>query len=558
MISWIQRTFQQHFKWLFLILLAVVIVSFVFITNASSGLGSGGQPKIPDRPYFGINLSKVEDSRPLIEDAQLSLFLQRPANQPEPSPSEVEQYALQRHLALYLADQLGLTAPAPDSPEVAAHIQTLGHFTGPDGRFDPKAYSAFIDSLKINPRLTEGDIARVILDDIRAQAYQKLLAGPGYVLASDLAEQLGRRDTRWTLALATLDGATFNPGIEVSDTALQTWFESNSRRYEISARVSVASVRIPAAKFAASVNFTDDEIRAAYDANPAKYPVTAPLAADASADLKFASVRAAVEAGLKQEAATKSALSAIDDLAVHLLEKRIAPDKLADYLATQNLTAEELGPIASDSIPASLGGLAASTKILPEIVRLAADRPYSNPVATPEGAALLVWRDTIPARVPALAEVRDRAASDYRDAEKRRLFNEAGRQLRATVAAALTTGQPFASALTTAATAAGIKSEIKTPDSFTLAQPPSDFDYSAYQALATLEQGKVSELIPTSDSSALLVHAVKKEIPAFDPAAPEVAQIKTQMAGALSSRNAQGLLGESIETELAKSAPATE
>ncbi len=194
MISWIQRTFQQHFKWLFLLLLGVVIVSFVFITNASSGLGSGGQPKIPDRPFFGINLSKVEDSRPLIQDAQLSLFLQRSPNQPEPSPSEVEQYALQRHLALHLADQLGLATPAPDSPEVAAHIQTLGHFTGANGSFDPKAYSAFIDSLKVNPRLTEGDIARVILDDIRAQAYQKLLAGPGYVLASDLAEQLGRRD----------------------------------------------------------------------------------------------------------------------------------------------------------------------------------------------------------------------------------------------------------------------------------------------------------------------------------------------------------------------------
>lgn len=558
MISWIQRTFQQHFKWLFLILLAVVIVSFVFITNASSGLGSGGQPKIPDRPYFGLNLSKVEDSRPLIQDAQLSLFLQRPANQPEPSPSEVEQYALQRHLALHLADELGLASPTPDSPEVAAHIQTLGHFADPTGKFDPKAYAAFIDSLKINPRLTEGDIARVILDDIRALAYQKLLSGPGYVLASDLAEQLGRRDTRWTLALATLDATSFAPSIEVSDTALQTWFDSNARRYEISARVSVAAVRIPAAKFAGSVNFTDAEIRAAYDANPSKYTAATPLAADASADVKFASVRTAVESDLKKQAGTKAALSAIDDLAVQLLEKRIAPDKLADYLATQNLSAEELGPISSDSIPASLGGLSSASQILAETVRLAADRPYSNPVQTPDGAALLVWRETIPARVPALAEVKDAATAAYRDAEKRRLFNEAGRKLRETVATALSAGQEFAPAITAAATAAGIKVEIKTPDAFSLAQPPADFDYSAYQALASLEQGKVSELIPTRDSSALLVHAIKKEVPAFDPAAPEVAQIKTQMAGALASRNAQGLMGELIEAELAKSAPATE
>ena len=60
MISWIQRTFQQHFKWLFLALLILVIVSFVFITNASSGFGHVAK-QTPARPYFGINLAAAED-----------------------------------------------------------------------------------------------------------------------------------------------------------------------------------------------------------------------------------------------------------------------------------------------------------------------------------------------------------------------------------------------------------------------------------------------------------------------------------------------------------------
>lgn len=558
MISWIQRTFQQHFKWLFLALLAVVIVSFVFITNASSGLGRGGQPKIPDRPFFGINLSKVEDTRPMIEDAQLSLFLQRPADQAELSPGEVEQYALQRHLALHLADKLGLATPAPDSPEVAAHIQTLGHFTDRQGRFDPKAYSAFIDSLKINPRLTEGDVARVILDDIRAQAYQKLLSGPGYVLPSDIAEQLARRDTSWTLELATLDGASFAPGIDVSDTALQTWFDANARRYEISPRVSVAAIQIPASRFAAALAFTDAEVRAAFDANPSKYPASAPVAADAPADIVFNAVRSTVEADLRTQRASKAALVAASDLAVQLLEKRIAPDNLTDFLATQNLTAEELGPIGADSIPASLGGASSSAQIAPEVVRLASDRPYSNPIATPAGAALLVWRESIPARIPTLDQVKTPATADYREAEKRRLFSEAGRELRASVASAVASGQTFQAAVTAAAAKAGLKVEHKSTAAFTLANPPADFDYSAYQALASLEQGKVSDLIPSRDTAALLVYAAKKEVPPFNPDAPEVAQIKGQMANALASRNAQGLLGELIENELAKSAPVTE
>jgi len=566
MISWIQRTFQHHFKWLFLALLVVVIISFVFITNASSGLGSGGQPKIPDRPYYGLNLSKQEDQRTLIEDAQLSLFLRQPAFQ-QPSEAEIQEYALERHAALHFADQINLPAPAPDSPEFAAYIQTLGRFSGPDGKFDPKAYSAFIDSLKTNPRLTEGDVARVLLDDVRAQAYQNLLGGPGYVLASDLAEQVARRDTRWSLALAELDGKTFAPRIDTSDTALSAWFENNARRYEIGPRVSVAAVTVPSARFADSVTLAESEVRAAYDANPARYPAPAGAKAEAAidpatgkpkdADAAFALVRSQVEADLRKQRADKAALALADDLAVKLLEQRVAPEKLAAFLAPQNLSLRELGPVGEDAVPAALGG-AASTQVAAEALRLTADRPYSNPLPVPEGASILVWRENIASRVPALAEVREKALADYQAAEKRRLFNEAGRKLRETVAADLAAGKAFADSVNAAAQAAGLKVEIKTPAPFSLTQPPQDLNYSAFQALATLNQGQVSDFIPSGENTALLVHALKKEAPAFDPASPAVAEVKRQMAPVLAERNARSILSALAQAELAKSAPATE
>ena len=42
MISWIQRTFQQHFKAVFLVLLVLTIISFVFTIGAGAGIGRGG------------------------------------------------------------------------------------------------------------------------------------------------------------------------------------------------------------------------------------------------------------------------------------------------------------------------------------------------------------------------------------------------------------------------------------------------------------------------------------------------------------------------------------
>lgn len=562
MISWIQRTFQQHFKWLFLILLVLVIISFVFITNASSGLGHGQGQKIPDRPFFGLNLSQIEDQRALIQDAQLSLYLRQSPFRPDPEPSEVEQYALQRHASLHLADQLRLPAPTPDDPAVAAYIQTLARFSGPDGKFDPKAYSAFIDSLKTNPRLTESDIARVVMDDVRAEAYRTLLAGPGYVLPSDLSEQLARRDTSWTLAIATIDGQTFAPKIEAGEAALAAWFETNSRRYEIAPRVAVSGVKIPASRFADGIAPTDAEIRAAYDADPSRHPAPADAKTEAgkeqNADAAFALVRSRVEADLRKQRAEKAALAAADDLTVKLLEQRVPPDKLPAYLASQNLALEDIGLVGQGAIPAALGGAAAAQQILPEVLRLGADRPYSNSLPTPEGAVVLVWRESIPARVPALAEVKDKALADYQTEEKRRLFNEAGRKLRETVLAAVTAGKPFAEAVSSAATAAGLKAEIKTPAPFTLAKPVPELDYTAFQALSTLNQGGLSDLLPSRENSAILVHALKKETPAFDPASPAAAEIKGQLGPILAERNAQGMLSAQIEAELAKSAPVTE
>ena len=566
MISWIQRNFQQHFKWLFLAVLIVVIVSFVGVTNASRGLSRGDERHIPPKPFFGLDLSKADDQRRLGSDAQLSIYL-RFKPQREVPESQASQYALSRHAALHLADQIGL--PEPGEKELIAHIQTLAAFAGPDGKFDPKRYTEFSDSLKTNPRLNEADASRVIAEDARIAAYEKLLGGPGYVLPSDVSEILAKRDTTWTLAVASIDASAFAPAIETSDATLQTWFDSNVRRYEIPARVSVASLGLPSSKFAGTIALTEAEIRAAYDANPSRYP-TPPAAKDAkpdpitgkdtNADAAFLAARPLVEAELRKQRADQAALAAASDLAVQLLEQNVKPADLSAFVAQHpELTLTEVGPVGTGSIPPALGGNSASAKIAPEVQRLAADRPYSNPVPTPAGAAILVWRENIAARTPTLAEVHDTVLADYKAAEKHRLFNEAGRKLQTDVAAAVAAGKPFADAVTAAATAAGLKATVKTPAPFTLSgQFPQDMDYSALQALQTLAKGKVSNFLPSGDTAGTLVYAIDQKVPPVDTTAPAYVEMRTRLASNLAQSNAQSIIAAAVEAELAKSAPSSD
>src|SRR4051812_47994104 len=167
MISWIQKTFQQHFRAIFAIMLAVLIISFVF-TIGAPGISGRADRKILTRPFFGVNLSSQVDQQKIYGDANLSILLR--AGYAALEGAQLQQFALQRQASLAFADKLNV--PAPSNDEIAEYVKGLRGFQGPNGQFDPKRYADFRDSLKSNPRLRESDVSRILSDDIRAERAQ--------------------------------------------------------------------------------------------------------------------------------------------------------------------------------------------------------------------------------------------------------------------------------------------------------------------------------------------------------------------------------------------------
>ncbi|MBS0661775.1 MAG: peptidyl-prolyl cis-trans isomerase [Verrucomicrobia bacterium] len=551
MISWIQRYFQQHFRIVFALILGSTIISFIIAFAPGSNFGKTDRRNAVTRPFFGYNLASQEDQGRIIGDANLSANLQSGYNALE--GADLQNYAFQRVAALALADELHV--PATSKQEIADFIKNLRAFAGQDGQFDAVRYGQFRDSLKSsNSRVTEADVSRVIADDVRADKVQRILSGPGYVLANDVKTQLDRADSLWTLATATADFATFKPSIPVTDAALAKYYEENSFRYTIAPRVVVSAAFFPAAAYTAGVNVGESEVRAYYDANPARFPNPAAkpgAKADAAAD--YAAVRPQVEAALKLERAQRLAVKAASDLSFALYDGKIEPGSAAfdSLLASQKIHLQPLAPFTREEGPAEFGH---SADIAAEAFKLESGRTYSDALAAPGGAVVLFWKETLPSRQPALAEVRDRVAADYTANEKSKRFVEFGRTLRSLIENRLKAGDTFEKAVASAASATSVKIECKTLAPFSRRNPPKDLDYSVAGAMDRLEKGQLSDMVIAKDHG-LFVYAIDKKLPDLSESGPAFAAMRAQIAAVNGRIGASARLSALVEQELKRSEP---
>jgi peptidyl-prolyl cis-trans isomerase D len=555
-ISWIQKYFQHHFRTIFAVMLGLLIISFVF-TIGPSGLGRGSSLRTIQRQFFGYNLNSQEDAQRLMGDAQISASLQM-GSLAGVDPQQLQSYALQRAASLHLADEWHI--PASTDAEITDFIKGLGAFHGATGQFDGTAYQNFRNSLKANPNITEAAIKDVLADDVRAQKVQKLVAGPGYVLPNDVKLQLKRSDTAWTVATATTEYAAFAPEIKPTEADLTKFFEDNAFRYEIPPRVVASSVNFPSANFLASVTVNDAEVRAYYDANPARFPkpaaatpaapATPALPADANAD--FAAVRPQVEAALKAERAQILALRAASDFVLSIYNGKVTQGPaLEALLAAARLTAQPLAPFSREQGPAELGG---SPEIADAGFRLDKDRYYSDPLPTPNGAAVLLWKEILPSQKPAFANVRAKVATDYVENEKRKRFVELGHTLRPQIETRLKAGDNFEKAIAALPANNGVKFQVKSLPAFTARTRPQDLDFSVLDALENLEKGQVSELAVSADKGAF-VYVIEKMAPDLSEANPEYLTMRNQL-GQFSSRLASGaVISEIVDRELKRSEP---
>ena len=552
MISWIQRYFHKHFRWVFALVLIAMALPLVVIFSPSSGVGRTGG-KIREQSFFGVNLRNDEQARRVFADGSLSAQLKAGYNALQ--GGQLQQYSLQRVAGLAMADELHL--PVPTADQVAKYVTTLRAFQNEQGQFDPKRYSAFGDSLKTGVQLTTADVNRILRDDARLEELNRVAGGPGYVLPNDIKQQLIRADTTWSVQVAITDYATFNPAINPGEEALKKFYEDNPSGYDVPARPRISYVEFKGSAFPQPVAPTEAELRAFYNSNPAAFPVPPeadkdkkPAVPAAPVD-NFPKVRALVETAIRNSASARLASKAANDLTVALFERKATlpanSPELAAYLESRHLPVVAVPPFAPRNPPADKPWLANYSE---QITRLNKDRYFSDPVPTMDSFVVLLWNENLPAYKPLYPEVRERVAADYKEREKRRLFNERGRTLRTQLQAAAKTAGGFA------ATVAAEKLELQTFANISLRQPAENVPQQIFNTVSGMEAGQVADMVTSPEDKGYLVFVQEKKLPDLTPGNPRYAELQKQLMAFTAGSSQNAYLGELVARELKKSSPA--
>jgi len=518
MISWIQHLLQTKGRFLFIILLGVVIVSFVFVIGETPGCVTP-QAGTVERKYYGYNLDSQASTREMIEEVIISSIINR-GQQPRDSQM-MEQEFLSRAALLSLADELNI--PAPSQRAFQRYLAGIPMFQDEQGRLDPSRITNFLDMAQLSQQFTEATINRTLTNDYRLRQVVDIIAAPGFALAYDVESQARRNESVYSLSVAFLDKSAFEPDLEITESGLETFYRQRAESYRVPETRILELVLFSPESYLDSIEEPGSEVLQTYfDNNILRY-----MDEESQEMPSLENVRIEVWKDWKAEQADHKARVMAEEFVYEIFDREMTigdPEYLA-LLEAYKVEPKELSPM--------IGGTPPETHLLkPDqfIIarRLDSIRFYSDPIETNEGLAVLLLKEILPPRIPELNEIREVVKKDYKTTMRRRAFVEYGQNVRSAIEEAISGGQTFAEA----AEARGLQVEEHQNVSWT--NQPERLPRGSMQEIENLPDLEVSSMEVTENQGVFLfVHNRKA------PLVPENTMEFATMRNILTSDHAQ-------------------
>ncbi len=497
-ITWLNSATQKHHRIIFGFLLVVVAVSFVFYTGTGQSGTLAGNPT-----HLGVDLYNPRATE-RFEDA---IRLGGGAGD-----SRQHMMALRMGIARkHIADSLDI--PTPTESEVQERVRLALASTGPSNATAPdaKTWEAYVGRVQqvlgCNRAEALVRLQTVVEDQLRWDRAAALIAGPGHVSTAAVRKFLEDQGAKWSVEVAVLDAAGFTPAITDDLAKAEAHFAANAESHRIPARLTLRAATFPSPAPNAARPVSDDEVMTHAYNFATELGIEPGKVSEA-----IQSRRTEIETRVRARAATEEAAAQIgDELAERFPGAKPAPAALEAWVKSKGGNFRDL-PAFDAGSDVTMPGIPASA--LDAAATLGESGWHTDVYATANGPVLLLVQERTPSRIPAFAEVREKALAAWRASERARLLivraNEVGKSL----AAAVEQGKPFADSARTL----GLTVQ-PSPAPFTGAEVPENLRGANLPTLGVLSEtaaGKVAAPLRVAGGNFAYLRVVKRDAPQID------------------------------------------
>lgn len=550
MISWIQNHLIRHGRWIFISLLAVIIIAFVFTIGNTPGLTTD-ESNYEERIIFGVDVNNQRAMDQIAGNVGLSYLLRTKseiANQ-----NQFQSELANRITQLYLTEEIGL--PNPSQEELKAFIETLAYFQDESGAFDAESYNEFINLVNINPEISETQFVQILIEDYQIAALNSVIEGPGFYTNPQSKVILDQQNTVYELYNISIDPNTFNPEIDTSEETLKAYYETQQVAYETDEQIKTSAILFPLTAKVSEVDSKtlEDYYVANKEAIDAEYTEQQEKYIDLDAepsDIEEAEVEETITFDMVADLAktnwiekeqSKAAEAQASEFVYTLYDKDITlnSEAYASLLTANSVSETDIEPYTASEIY----GKAFPSDVLKAGFELNSDRYYSDPYKIDGGYVVLLYKGMIPSEIPPFDSVADQVKEDYVVKEMRSAFSAYGDNLKSQLEAIVESGSDFQSE----AEALGLSVAHYTD--FSYDNRPEGAKPYEFQAIYRLKEGEVSEM-NNYQETAIITYLASKSVREYETSEEELERLVTNIKGFSKNTGSVGFYNELLSLEV--------
>jgi hypothetical protein len=511
-------TIRRHQKWLWLIIITVVIVSFVIFLDPSYSMGRRGGGGGSGQGSFGsVNgraLSREELMQVYAEvRLRFRLLSDRWPEQDENSRLYFDPDRLMRERLLLLEKLAEFNVQVSDAA-VADWIASVFRDRERNA-FSLELYRQFVRQVLPQGGMTEADLRRFAAHEVAIQHLLELGSLAGSLVSPAQAEaQYRRENEQVSVEYALLSLSNYLAEVTVEPEALSRFFTNRLAQYRLPERVQVSYVRFETTNFLAEADQLllqrtnlEQELEATYRRVGEKYFRDAqgnPLSPEAAKQ----QIKEQERERLAVEAAQRKAMSFAEQLYA-LYEKEPKGLGLLERLAAaSSLVPGQTEPFAQFELPK---GLEVSRDFVQAAFALTPEQPMATePVVGEEAVYIMALQRRLPDEIPAWETVQARVTADFRRQLALQTAHTTGQKFYERLTNGLAEGKTF-QALCSEANVLWVKPPPFSFSTRSLPEAGASVNFATLKEISlALPAGETSQLI-TNTSGAFVVHVTKRE-----------------------------------------------